>query len=695
MGAMGMSYDFMFGVTTGDVIYDIETYPNAFTLTALHCESNIWWRFEISERKNDINKMCLFLDTLNLYGCRMVGFNNIGFDYPVLHFIYMSRLSGVNVLDIYNKAMSIINANHNARFANMVWESDWIVDQLDLYKMHHFDNISKATSLKVLEFNMRMGNIEDLPFDVGTLLTSEQIDTLIEYNDYDVKATKLFYDKSQDELQMRERLTAEFGVNMVNMSDVKIGETILVNQMTKAGIEFHTVVEGKKTKKQTIHEHIDLRDVIFPYVSFERVEFQNIQLYLESRVITETKGVFNGLIATIDGVDYKFGTGGLHASVESQVVHSTDTHQLVDVDVASYYPNLGIKNNLYPAHLGSEFCQAYEGVYHTRKEYDKGTAENGAYKLALNGAYGNSNNKYSVFFDSKYTMSITINGQLLLCMLVEQMLKIPNLRMIQANTDGITYLCPREYLDHSRAICTWWEGVTQLELEEVLYNRMFIRDVNSYMAEKENGDVKRIGAYAYVNALEDNGTRELPWHKNWSSRVVAMAAEAALVHGQDIDDFIHNHTDIHDFFLKTKVPRSSILEHGGERVANIIRYYISTDGKPLEKVMPPKGEAGEYKRANKLTDDFFNSVIDEVGTGVWDERIHTKNRSVYETRRSGINTGWGVTICNDLPRFVTELSSGESDHDIGDIEDYNNYFNDLNYQWYIQEAEKLVKPLLD
>ena len=441
-----MISDFMFGITSGDVIYDIETYPNAFTMRALHCTTLKRWKFEISTRKNDVDILCWFMDTLSEHGCRMVGFNNIGFDYPVIHYIHRNQYTGINVLDTYNKAMSIIHADHNQKFAHMIWENDWVVDQVDLYKVHHFDNVSKATSLKVLEFNMGMNRIEDLPFEVGTILTDGQIDVLHDYNDDDINATKLFYDYSQGELKMRASLSVEFGINMTNMSDVKIGETILIHEMKKNGIECYEYVDKKKTKKQTIRESIDLREVIFDYVKFERVEFQNIKSYFDTRVIRETKGVFEGLIATIDGVDYKFGTGGLHASVESQVVYSTDTHQLVDVDVASFYPNLGIKNKLYPAHLGPQFCDAYEGVYHTRKQYQKGSAENGAYKLALNGAYGNSNNAYSPFFDSQYTMSITINGQLLLCMLVEQMLKIPDLRMIQANTDGITYLCPKEYL---------------------------------------------------------------------------------------------------------------------------------------------------------------------------------------------------------------------------------------------------------
>jgi hypothetical protein len=677
--------DFLFGVTPGDLVYDCETDPNVYSVGFHHRDTKRRWQFEISFRRNDIQQLVNFIDVCKQQGCRMIGFNNIGFDYPILHFIYQNWRVGITVKEIYDKAMSFINAFGPAKFAHMVWQSDWLVEQIDLYKTHHFDNPSKATSLKVLEFNMHMFNIEDLPFDVGTYLDEYQADTLIEYQWHDIKATDLFTDKSKAQIALRERLSATFGKNMMNMSDVKIGETILVTEMEKNDIQCYEYINNRKVKRQTEREFIDLSEVIFPYVNFEREEFNRIKTFLQSKRITETKGVFTDLGAMVDGLYYKIGTGGLHASVESQIVYTTDTHQLVDVDVASFYPNLGIKNNLYPAHLGPQFCDAYYSVYLTRKTYDKGTPENEAYKLALNGAYGGSNNQYSPFLDPFYTMSITINGQLLLLMLVEQLIKIPGLRMIQGNTDGVTYLCPIEYMDHMRNVCRWWEQVTQLELEEALYKRMFIRDVNSYIAEKMDGSLKRIGAYAYETAEQNPGTRELPWHKNWSARVVAMAAEEALVHGRSMSEFIHNHTDMFDFFLRTKVPRNSTLEWGGERVSNIVRYYISTKGKPLEKVMPPAGPLGEFKRANKLTDQYFNSVLAEIGPGVHDERIHTKNKSKYEERRSAIEAGWNVEVCNKivLPCDINELFVRDR------------YFSDLAYEWYIQETKKLVQPLFD
>jgi hypothetical protein len=335
-------------------------------------------------------------------------------------------------------------------------------------------------------------------------------------------------------------------------------------------------------------------------------------------------------------------------------------------DVKSYYPNLAISNGFHPEHLGQTFCTIYKEMYDQRQTYGKGTAENAMLKLALNGTYGDSNNQYSPFYDPMFTMKITINGQLLLCMLVEQLVKIPGLRMLMINTDGLEYIVPREFVPHIDKVCEWWEQMTGLVLESDVYQKLCIRDCNNYSGVFENGKTKRKGAYEY----------DLGWHQNHSALVVPKAAEAALVHGEDIRTFITSHADMYDFFLRTKVPRSSSLEFGGERVANIIRYYISTDGDILEKVMPPNGPIGEYKRANKLTNAFYQGVMDEIGPGVWDERIHTNNKSLYEERRSGVNTGWTVRLCNNMNLLASSPRE------------------DINYEWYIKEAEKLVTPLL-
>jgi hypothetical protein len=47
-------------------------------------------------------------------------------------------------------------------------------------------------------------------------------------------------------------------------------------------------------------------------------------------------------------------------------VHSTDTHVLIDADVASQYPSIILKLGLTPKALGPSFLVAYRGIYDDR-----------------------------------------------------------------------------------------------------------------------------------------------------------------------------------------------------------------------------------------------------------------------------------------------------------------------------------------
>lgn len=216
--------------------------------------------------------------------------------------------------------------------------------------------------------------------------------------------------------------------------------------------------------------------------------------------------------------------------------------------------------------------------------------------------------------------------------------------------------------------------------------------------------IKRKGAYEY----------NTQWHQDPSSPVVAMAAEAALVRGESVRDFITNHRDPFDFMLRAKVPRSNKLMHrwpefGVElELQHITRHFISHNGGYMVKLAPPTGEPGTWKRKAKVSDEMYAAVMqanshinqdeldamgaipkivkdvmtiewegetfyfDSIGTP-WDARIHTGNRSKHDTREMSINSGWRVTECADAALFD---------------------WGSLNYEWYIEQANKLVDPLV-
>ena len=619
------------------IIYDLETYPNCFLAGFMDLTGN-WGVFEISDRRDQSDELMQYLRSLQSSSTTMVGFNNIGFDYPIIHtFLKMGRATA-DVL--YNKAMAIIGSQDgDDRWAHQVYTKDRIIPQIDLYKIHHFDNNARRTSLKALEFSMRMDNIQELPFEVGTYLNDNQKNLLTEYLENDLKATLSFYKETTPMIEFREELTQKYGRDFMNHNDTKIGKDYFAMRLEQAGVELYEYGPEGRQPRQTKRPQIHLTQAILPWVRFEQPEFNRVLDWLKQQVITETKGVFKDLTATVNGFEFDFGLGGIHGSVESQVVESDEEWVIIDLDVASYYPNLAIANRFYPAHLGEQFCTIYQDVYEQRKAHPKKQfpAINAMLKLALNGVYGDSNSRFSIFYDPLYTMTITLNGQLLLCWLAENLMKIPDLEMIQVNTDGLTVRVRRGVKFMVDAVAGWWQNATGLELEEAIYSRMFIRDVNNYIGEYENGGVKRKGAYEY----------NLQWHQNASALVVPKVAEKILLQGGNIRDevILHAHEPYcqWDFMLRVKVPKSSrlVVHRDGvdELVQNLTRYYVSNEGGELVKIMPPTPK-----------------MIREGKT---------------ENRRIAVQKGWRVCVCNDI--------RGARD--------------DINYDYYVNEVEKLIMGL--
>lgn len=661
-----------------DYAYDIECMSNFFSIIVTRIEDNASWCYVITPWLNRGRELNVFLHQLRDSGARMVGYNNVHYDYPVIHFL-MEHNGLVNNAMLYQKSMTIINSDFND-FSHMIWENDRFIPQLDLMKIHHFDNRAKRTSLKLLEFNMRMDSIEELELDFNRPVKPSQVDTVLAYNNHDVNATALFYNYSRAEIAFRDALTTRYQKDFTNHNDTKIGQDFFVMELAKRGIK-----AGKWN--QTHRLSIPVADIILPYVSFTRPEFNGILDFFRESVINpeQIKGFFTGVSCTIDGFQFDFGAGGIHGSVNREIVVPPTGWILKDSDVSSYYPNLAIANRFFPLHLGEDFCDVYLDVYNQRKQYPKKTAENNMLKLALNGVYGKSNDKHSPFYDPQYTMSITINGQLLLCMLAEKLMEIPDLKMVQINTDGLTYLYREEYDDQVVAIGKWWESLTMLELEHVNYSKMCVRDVNSYLSvtvpyvkagKLTPPKVKRIGAYAYTRASEDSGTRELPWHKDHGAIVVAKAAEAALVRGENIEVFIRNHvkTDPLDFMLRTKVNRNDRLVLDEVEQQRVTRYYVSTDGGYLTKLMDPtadqvkKWQNGNHWRHSKTG---VHKMAGKQPSRMWDACEPPTPEP--PTRRTGVEAGHRVTVCNRLAGM-----------DLSNV--------DISY--YVNRARKLVDPLL-
>lgn len=312
-------------------IYDIELFSNMFLLCAMNIDTKEKLQFEISKKIDNRKKLIEWVSTKPI----LIGYNNLQYDCRVLKkCIQLKHLPGRNLLGILKAYSSEVINDKRSDFYP-------ITPQIDLMKIHHFDNKAKMTSLKLLEFNMGLENIESLPYPHYATLTDAQKEKVRSYCWNDIHATYEFYLKTLDKLKFREFISEKYGIDATNYNDTKIGEYILIDKIHKA-----TGWEISKIKNMgTDRESMAIKDLIFPYITFNSVEFNTLVDWWKTKTITETKGQFSGLdledvkpilpycnnklskgkLKNLNiiykGIQYDFGTGGIKcvSSVEEMI----------------------------------------------------------------------------------------------------------------------------------------------------------------------------------------------------------------------------------------------------------------------------------------------------------------------------------------------------------------------------------------
>lgn len=622
--------------------YDLEQFPNFHCGTYINRDDPTEIRtFIIYE---DIDQSREYYEFLTTEVAGLIGFNNLNYDYPLIHYFInvmrslsngIGRISASNLINLlFNESYKIIQSEYSEIPVKYT-----LIPQLDLFRIHHFDNKNKSTSLKELEIVMKFDNVMDIPLEPLEYVKLSDIDKIIEYNINDVRATAKFYTLSVDMIEMRKKLGKKYGLNLINANDPKIGERIFLKNISeKKRISFYELKDMR-----TYRHKINLGECILPYIKFNSKQFNRLLDELKSTTIETTYKAFEKSVI-YKGFRYDYGTGGIHGCIKSGIYEEDDNYLIVDIDVKSYYPNLAIKNNFYPLHLGPDFITVYDELFHERlkAQVEKDSATNSGLKLALNGTYGKSNDKYSPLYDPKYTMQITVNGQLLLSMLAEDIIdNLPFTQILQINTDGITIRIRKEEIDWLYEICKKWELMTKLTLEYARYKKMVIRDVNNYMAIDINGKAKHKGAFEIIPM--QNGA--IAYNKDWSMRVVPKALDAYYREGIPIEQFIRSHTDIFDFCIGFRANKDwSIIEIYAEdglrkerQLQKTVRYYISEVGGMLIKrntedrreIQLNSGfsstvfNIAEYKPINKyrIDYDFYISEANRVKNAVYDGQL--------------------------------------------------------------------------
>lgn len=665
------------------LIYDIEVFQNVFHCAVKNTETGEIYKFEISERKNQLKELINFFKRLNnsikwgqTYTTNIeldtdvifAGYNNVHYDNPIINYIidFSNTLLTKDYISIcthiYNISRAILTKGREEEWKK--WKYQLWFESFDLLTMLFSDKL--RVGLKEIQATMEYENVQEFEHDWELPLPLNSIDKMIEYNINDVESTTTLLNKCETKINLRIAIEDEYGVRVLSKDGVNIGMKILTQKyLEKTGLTWWDI-EGLRSPMDVI----PLKDVILPFVKFRNpILVKMLNITKQQIVPPGNKGYEYKFL--YDDLRYTIGVGGIHSDNDAEEIIPTKDEILLDIDVASLYPSMLLQYDFYPKHLGPEFKEVYAQIRTERIEAKRAgdKVKNETLKLALNGLSGNLQNEHNFCYSPFAVMQIRMNGQMLLLMLAESLTEI-GCKIVQANTDGLFVLVKKNKYEEAKQIYHEWEKLTGLELEEDRFEAMFQLNVNNYIAVAEgykelrnkilNNEIvlNKKGEPYTLESLEDTFIKnkgatfltKIVLGKGLSAKIIPIAIQRYLVDNIPVEDTIMNCTDIKKFLMGQKVAKIFKAEYNGEIIQRINRFYASTNGAYLYKCKIAEKDFLLYDNKGKIK-----------------KEIYKGQRYDY----TNLLTSSGVTILNK-------------------IEDKPISERKINYRYYIAECYKVI-----
>lgn len=641
-------------------VYDIEVFQNIFHCSVKNTETNNIYKFEISERKNQLRELVKFFKQVDKYitwgdyyttninipaNVIFCGYNNLHYDNPIINYIieYEDKLMQYNIpticSSIFNLSKTITTSSEDNIDAWKHWKYQIWFDTFDILTMLYSNKL--RVGLKEIQVTMQYPNVQEFVCDWTKPLPLEDFDSMIDYNINDIESTSELLNRCKKDVDLRITIEDEYGVRVLSKDGVNIGMKILTQKyLEKTGLTWQDIKDLRSPMSV-----IPLKDVILPFIKYDSPILQRVLDDMKNQIVSpgrkgyENKFVFNNL-------RYSVGVGGIHSVNSPEIIIPRDDEMLIDIDVASLYPSMLIEYEFYPKHLGKEFLEVYKQIKDERIEakHNGDKVKNETLKLALNGLSGNLQNEHNFCYSPFAVMQIRINGQLLLLMLAEKLTQI-GCRIVQANTDGLFVLLKKDVYSKVNSICREWEQLTKLTLEEDRFKAMYQYAINDYFAITEDNKVKEKGMFITAVKLG----------KGLTPKIIPKAVISFFKDGIPVEDTIKNCTDIRDFLMSEKTGKQWHVEYMNEEQQRTNRFYASTNG----------GYLWKWKDTGHKEGEIITYTEPYVG-----ERRYKASARQYQN----MLTASGVTLLNKF--------------DDKPIEERK-----INYRYYIMEAYKIIRDL--
>lgn len=497
------------------IVYDGEVFCEDWLVIFKDIETG---KYTCVHNDNEELKECISED------CIYIGFNSKHYD----QFIIKAICCGFTPQEVKQVNDFIIGGGQG-------WECPMLRDFFFRFNNVDIkDDMQMGLSLKAIEGHLGLSVEEStVPFDIDRPLTEEELKETAKYCIHDVDTTEKLVELRKDYLKNKIHIGKLAGLDEVKamgMTNAKLTAALLKAEQKPHDDERKYVYPPNLKREYIPQEVFDFFDRMYD------PEISDKELFSDKQTFS---------IGDCPGV---VGYGGIHAAIPNYFFVETEDRVIRNKDVASYYPHLMTLCGYTSRNIPS--AKVFEDVLETRMKAkasgDKATAN--ALKLVVNTTYGALLNKYNDLFDPLMGRSVCITGQLFLMELAQHLYAdIPDLKIVQLNTDGIMVECDRKYLPKLDEICDEWQSRTGFEFEEDAVVRIAQKDVNNYVEVQEDGKAKSKGGYL-VRGISTVGAFNI----NNNACIVAAAVKEYLVNGVPVEDTINWCNDIFQFQLIAK-----------------------------------------------------------------------------------------------------------------------------------------------
>lgn len=371
---------------------------------------------------------------------------------------------------------------------------------IDFLNLDTKEQMQPGFSLKKFESMSGMAVEESsIPFDYKDVFTIEQILEVCHYNIQDLRATIKLYKTRKDYFDGKELLVKEYSTSKtsINYSNGSTAASYLMGRDKLENFEPEDPdIYGVPTGVKLFLENA-LK--VSPEISHLKTKAEREKVMRKE---------WTSLVMEDHGMVYTWGFGGLHSAKGRIETNKRGTKKIVydvvdEIDVqqwdsGSHFPNIMLRDNL----LGQVTNKFRNLVKERLKNKALGNPLAGTQKIIINSVYGLLRLQSSKLYNPKSAIRVNVSGMVAIYNLANHLDLVGN--VYQVNTDGIAFKpypdVTQETLDN---IKQRWEDEFKLQLEVSSFKRLIQRDVNNYIAVKQNDKLKlKGGAVGQANGVD-------------------------------------------------------------------------------------------------------------------------------------------------------------------------------------------------